>query len=126
MRSVCSGSLHVALPPARAAALFTPEGERSWVPHWDPAYPGGRDGPVFTTDGGATVWLALGGLRYARVTPGLQAGIVAVRCEREGAGTRAHVEYDLTALSPAADLAGFGAGFAGRMREWERDIAAAL
>jgi hypothetical protein len=126
MRRVCEGTLHVALPPARAAALFTPEGERPWAPGWDPAYPGGRDGPVFTTGAGATVWLALGGLRYARVTPGLQAGIVEVRCDPDGAGTRARVGYDLTALSAAADLEHFDAQFADQLREWERRIAATL
>ena len=31
MRHVCTGSFHVALPPDRAAALFTPEGERAWA-----------------------------------------------------------------------------------------------
>jgi hypothetical protein len=127
MRVTCSGSLHVALPPARARELFTPEGERRWAPRWDPDYPAGSDGPVFTTaHPGDTIWIALGDLRYARVTPGVHAGTVAVRCEPADGGTRAHVTYDLTALSPAADLARFQAGFADLMREWERAIAAAL
>ncbi len=125
MRTVCEGSFHVALPPDRAAALFTPEGERAWAPGWDPAYPGGPDGPVFTTHDGATVWLALGALHYARVTPGVQAGTVSVRLEPEQGGTRAHVAYDLTALSPAAALGDFEAGFPAMMRDWERRIAAA-
>jgi hypothetical protein len=125
MRRICTGSLHVALPPARPAPLFTPEGERAWAPGWDPAYPAGADGPVFTTHGGATVWVALGDLRYARVTPGVQAGTVAVRLEPEGDGTRAHVTYDLTALSDAAGLEAFAAGFGALMRDWERHLAAA-
>jgi hypothetical protein len=125
MRYVCTGSLHVALPPDRAAALFTPEGERAWAHGWAPEYPA-SGGPVFTTDDGATVWVELGELRYARVTPGVQAGTVAVRCLPEGDGTRAEVTYDLTALSDDADLARFAAGFDEFMASWERDIAATL
>ena len=126
MRCVCKGSIFLPVPPGRAAQLFTPEGERAWAPGWDPAYPGGADGPVFTTHDGETVWVALGGLRYARVTPGVQAGTVAVRLEPDGDGTRARVTYDLTALSDAADLEGFAAGFDALMDSWERHIAAAL
>jgi len=124
MRCVCVGSVHVALPPARAAALFTPEGERLWAHGWAPEYP--TDGPVFLTDDGATVWVELGDLRYARVTPGVQAGTVAVRLAPDGDGTRAEVTYDLTALSGDTDLAAFAAGFDDMMAAWERDIAAAL
>jgi hypothetical protein len=124
MRYVCAGSLHVALPPEDAAALFTPEGERAWVPGWDPAYP--AEGPVFTTHDGATVWIELGPLRYARVTPGVQAGTVSVRLEPDGGGTRAEVTYDLTALSSAADLPAFAAQFDAMLATWERDIAGAL
>jgi ABC-type amino acid transport substrate-binding protein len=124
MRCVCAGSLHVALPPGRAAALFTPEGERRWAHGWAPEYP--ADGPVFVTNDGATVWIELGDLRYARVTPGVQAGTVAVRLAPDGDGTRAEVTYDLTALSGDAGLAAFAAGFDEMMAAWERAIAAAL
>jgi hypothetical protein len=126
MRCVCEGSFTLPLPPASAAELFTPEGERAWAPGWAPEYPGGADGPVFTTHDGATVWVALGDLRYARVTPGVQAGTVAVWLEPDGDGTRARVRYDLTALSDAADLQGFAAGFDALMASWERHIAATL
>jgi hypothetical protein len=81
---------------------------------------------VFTTHDGTTVWVALGELRYARVTPGVQAGTVAVRLAPEGDGTRAEVTYDLTALSGDADLAGFAAGFDAMLAAWERAIAATL
>ena len=124
MRCVCTGSLHVALPPERAASLFTPEGERSWAPGWAPEYP--ADGPVFLTGGGTTVWVEVGELRYARVTPGVQAGTVAVRLAPDGDGTRADVTYDLTALSGDADLAAFAAGFDDMMAAWEQAIAATL
>lgn len=126
MRHVCTGRLHVALPPAQAAALFTPEGERAWAHGWAPEYPAGGGTPVFVTHAGATVWVELGELRYARVTPGVEAGTVAVRLAPDGDGTRAEVTYDLTALSADADLAGFAAGFDAMLAAWERDIAAAL
>jgi hypothetical protein len=126
MRRVCTGSLFVPVDPARAAALFTPEGERAWAPGWAPEYADGAGGPVFTTHAGTTVWIELGDLRYARVTPGVQAGTIAVGCEPEGDGTRAHVTYDLTALSDAADLDAFAAGFDDMIAAWERNIAAAL
>ena len=125
MRHVCAGSLHVPLPPERTAGLFTPEGERAWARGWSPEYPA-AGGPVFTTHDGTTVWVDLGGLRYARVTPGLQAGTVAVRLTAEGAGTRAEVTYDLTALADDTHLADFAAGFDAMLAGWERDIAAAL
>ena len=123
---VCSGTVRVALPPERARHYFTPEGERAWAPSWDPDYPGDHDG-VFTTHDGATIWLDLGELRYARVTPGVQAGTVAVDLAPDGAGgTRAAVTYDLTALGPDAGLASFGADFDAMMAAWEEHIAAAL
>jgi hypothetical protein len=125
MRRVCTGSFHVALPPDAAAALFTPEGERAWARGWSPDRPA-PGGPVFTTHDGATVWVELGGLRYARVTPGVEAGTVAVRLEADGAGTRAEVTYDLTALADEARLAEFAAGFEAMLAGWERDIAAAV
>src|SRR5690242_13132849 len=36
MRMKYTGTIHVPLPPTEALELFTPEGERDWVPGWDP------------------------------------------------------------------------------------------
>ena len=123
----CCGEVRVALPPDAAIELFTPEGERTWVAGWDPTYPGGDDG-VFVT--GATTWVTVERServrRYARVTPGVQAGTVSVRCEPDGAGTVATVGYELTALGPGADLAAFADRYADLMAEWEREIAACV
>jgi hypothetical protein len=116
-----------------AIGLFTPEGERSWAPGWDPVYPGGGN-EVFVTrsHGRETFWVTarsepLSRL-YARVTPGVQAGTVEVTCRPEGEGTVAEVRYRLTALDPAAaaELEAFAAGYDEFMAEWERAIAAAL
>ena len=91
--------------------LFTPEGEREWVPAWDPRYPAGQDseepGTVFRTshDGVTTIWVILELDRsqhratYARVTPGVHAGTVSVECVDTRPGhCRVSVDYDLTTL----------------------------
>ena len=121
----CRGTVRVPLPPDQAIELFTPEGERRWVAGWDPSYPGG-DEAVFLT--GATTWVTVERgdrvRRYARVTPGVQAGTVSVACAPDGAGTVATVGYELTALGPDADLATFAAGYDDFLAGWEREIAA--
>jgi hypothetical protein len=53
MRSVrCTGEVPVAQPPEVAILQFTAEGERVWVPGWEPTYPAGdadSAGTVFLT-----------------------------------------------------------------------------
>ena len=122
----CQGTLHVPLPPTEAIHLFTAEGERAWAPGWDPT---NVSPTVFTTDHDHrhTIWVITDETattrRYARVTPGVHAGTVAVRCEPDGEHTRAHVTYELAALGPHADLDGFAARYAEMLAEWERLIA---
>ena len=136
------GSLRVALPPDRALELFTAEGERHWAPGWEPRFVDPPDGaPVeggiwLTRDGDAEViWRvqrfdrAARQAEYLRVVPGNRIALVSVRCDAEGAGTRATVSYAVTPISDAgrAWLAAFSeAEYAGMMREWERLIAAHL
>ena len=63
MRRVVSGLFELNLPAHEAIRLFTPEGERDWVPGWNPTYPAGEQsetpGTVFITDhaGTETFWL---------------------------------------------------------------------
>jgi hypothetical protein len=121
----CHGTLYVPLPPTAAIHLFTAEGERAWVPGWDPIH---ASPTVFTTEHHThTIWVVTDETattrRYARVTPGVQAGTVEVRCEPDGEHTRAHVTYDLTALGPDADLDAFAAHYDAMLAEWERLIA---
>jgi hypothetical protein len=132
MRCRLSGTVDVPLPPSGALALFTPAGEREWVPGWDPTFPAAEatsPGTVFLTHE-HTVWVIVDAtpdsMRYARITPGLHAGTVEVRCEPNGSTTRAHVTYDLTALGDDDTLDRFAAGFPAMLAEWERLIAAAL
>ena len=128
-RRLLSGTVEVPLPPAEAVRLFTPVGERSWVPDWDPDFPSGEDtspGTTFTTDDGRTSWVIAdrtpASMRYVRITPGVHSGTVEVRCEPAGTPTRAHVTYDLTGHG----VDEFAAGFPAMLAEWERLIAASL
>lgn len=113
-------TIRVPIEPARALPLFTPEGERDWVPGWDPEpvhAPDGslsREGAVFrTTHGGEeTVWLVQrvdaseGAADYVRITPGSRLGTVHVRCADDGeGGSTVEVGYRLTALSPVGEQA---------------------
>lgn len=108
-RIKASGFFFLPLPPAEAFELFTAEGERQWVPGWEPQILG--EGPqeaglVFLTevDGATTIWTVLESNRavlqhrYSRVTPGSHAGVVEVQLTGERTGTRVHVSYDMTAL----------------------------
>lgn len=134
-----AATLHLPVPPARALALFTPEGEREWVEGWDPLplhAPGGtltRAGAVFRTAAGGeeTLWISLGvdeaagTADYVRVTPGSRLGTVHVRCRDAGGGTEVEVVYRLTATSPAGEavLAALDeAEFAARIDGWRRDL----
>ncbi|TDD71002.1 SRPBCC family protein [Jiangella aurantiaca] len=134
-----SGQLHVALPPAEAFVLFTPRGEATWVPGWEPRFPVRTDddtapGTVFETgaDGEHTIWVVLHrdpgrSISYARVTPGSRAGVVRVELSPGGdGGSDVMVGYELTALTEdaAAELQRFAAGYAEFLRSWEAAIAA--
>lgn len=134
-----SASFCLPLPAERALSLFTPEGERSWVPGWEPeclhpASASSAPGTVFrTTHGGEeTLWLVLtfdevrARAEYARLTPGSRMGTVEVRVEPAGAGACVvTVRYELTALGEEGNRvlremhpAAFEAMIAG----WERLI----
>ena len=138
MRSVrLAHTTRVPLPFEEALRCFTPEGERAWVPGWDPAYPaGGPDGDgdapdtVFRTHD--TIWIVAEAgpdvRRYARVTPGEDAGTVTVRCAPDGEATAVEVTYALTALSPAGEhrLEALADGYPAHIDGWARSIAGAL
>ena len=138
-----SGTLRVAAPMARAFPLFTPDGERLWVPGFDPQYLhplSGEQGvgAIFTTAHGGedALWMVLrfspseGVADYARVTPGSRGGTVQVALEPvDAATTQATITYDLTSTSEAGDekLAAFtGAAYAEMLADWERKIAEAV
>ena len=136
MRLQLHGTLHVPLPPTEALALFTPQGECEWVPDWNPTFPGGEatdePGTTFVTQhrGSPTLWVIAdrtgSSMRYARVRPGLHAGIVEVRCEPEEAQTRVEVTYDLTSLGDDDAVARFGRRYEAMLAHWQHLIALAL
>ena len=134
-----TGSLRVAAPLERAFPYFTPDGERLYVPGFDPQYlhplTGEQgEGAIFTTDhnGEDTLWMVLrfspaeGQAEYARVTPGSRRGSVSVSLERlDQSTTQATISYDLTSTSEAGDqkLAAFtDQAFAATLAEWETKI----
>ena len=141
MRLQTSGQFDVALPAADAIGLFTPEGERAWVPGWDPVYPSGQpsenSGTVFITRSGGvkTTWVVLEVDRsqatasYARTTPGYHAGVVLVRCADTASGhSTVSVIYDMTLLdTDPAELDAYAEGnFELMMQEWSDAVAAHL
>lgn len=126
------GSFLLDLPPEEAIKLFTAEGERLWVPDWEPEILGPLpqvEGLVFLTGKGPqqTIWTVLesnsaaGRMRYSRVTPNSKAGIVAVHVTSVGQGSNVDVSYDLTSLNDRDEqsLDAFSpSGFASMMEEW--------
>ena len=93
MRRVVSGHFELTVPAKEAIGFFTPEGEKDWVPGWNPTYPAGepseKPGTVFITDVGGmhTIWLIQEIDRsgctagYSRVTPNHHAGTVKISCD---------------------------------------------
>lgn len=138
-----SGTLRVAAPFEQAFFFFTPDGERLWVPDFDPAYlhplsENQEAGAIFSTRHGGedTLWMVLrfspreGVAEYARATPGSRRGTVHVRLEPiDGNATQATVTYDLVSTSAAGDAV-LGAltevAYAAMLTDWERRIAEAL
>lgn len=132
-------SIRLPLSADRSFGLFTPEGERHWVPDWEPEYvhpASGRteQGMVFVTHHGdeTTLWClvdfdpARRYSRYARVTPGSRFVLVEVQCTAlNDAATEVSVTYTLTAMTEEGNqaVAGFqGDVFRRMIDEWEHLI----
>ncbi len=139
LRTRQCGSFSLPLPPSIAFDLFTAEGERRWVPGWEPTIlsdcSATEPGAVFLTDlgGEQTIWTVIeadrasGRLLYSRVSPGRRAGTVRVRLAAEATGTRVEVAYDITALGTEgkeAVRAMDEAGFASMLAHWKKMILA--
>jgi MOSC domain-containing protein YiiM len=134
-----SGTLRVAAPPDKAFPFFTPDGERLYVPGFDPQYlhplTGEQGvGAIFTTDHNDedTLWMVLRfsaserRADYARVTPGSRWGTVAVALEPVGgSSTQVTITYEMTSTSEAGDekLTAFTEdAFAATLAEWEAQV----
>jgi len=133
-----TGSFDLDIPPEHAFALFTPLGERQWVPGWDPQFPApvhddSAPGTVFQTDaqGRRATWVVVDRtpptrISYARVIEGMNAGTVSVALERAGSGSVVEVTYDLTSLTDEGgrQLRAFADDYPGFLGSWRTAIAA--
>jgi hypothetical protein len=107
------GEVPVPAGPEEAFPLFSPEGERRWVPGWDPEilHPAGgdwREGQIFRTREAKeeAVWIvtrldpARRQVEYHRVEPGRYVARIEVGCVSAAEGeTRAEVVYSFIGLS---------------------------
>ena len=115
--------------------LFSPLGEKKWVPGWDPVllHPRGEDwarGLIFTTQEelGEAVWVVAQldrescYVEYYRVEPGRYVARVRVQCGDDGVETDVSVEYEFVGLSARgnADIAAMRPeDYQDKMRRWE-------
>ena len=99
-------------PINKVFRLFTPSEERKWDRDFDPEflYPENgkmREDAVFTTtaDRQTTIWMVKQyttykhHIAYHRITPGVVAGIVDIKCNPYGEQTSATIRYSFTTLS---------------------------
>ena len=131
-----SGGFAIRATVTDAFALFSPEGERLWVPGWNPEvlHPSGAGwerGLIFRTreDRGEAVWVVAAldrerhEVEYLRVEPGRYVARVRVQCRAEDATrTAVRVTYTFVGLSEAGNreiAAMSGAAFEEKMRRWQ-------
>jgi hypothetical protein len=141
VRTRQQGAFCLPLAAQQAFDLFTAEGERRWVPGWEPVFlsscGGNEAGAVFLTDHGGeqTIWTLIeadrerGKLLYSRVSPGRRAGTVRVEIEPISSGSEIAVSYDLTALGPDGEVVVRTmdrGGFATMLAQWRRMIVGSL
>jgi hypothetical protein len=134
-----SGELTLPLPLGHAFPLFSPEGERAWVPGWDPDYlhpdhPSNAPGTLFRTthNGEDTLWLVLtynpteATARYGRFSPASRVGTVQVYCQADAPDrTRVSISYSLTAITPTGNavLAALTPErYSAMLRDWQEAI----
>ena len=131
-------SFAISVPIADLFPLFSPEGEKLWVPGWDYENVMGTtelsEDYLFLTDShdhGAqkAIWIVKRYepsdylVEFYRVEPGEKVGVVSVACQEvEAAKTKVEVTYKYMALSTAGEkfIAGFTADFYETfINEWE-------
>ena len=108
------------VPIAKLFPLFTPEGEKAWVPGWDyeniMGTPGLSEDYVFLTkkhDHGSSkaIWIVKKYnptshfVQYYKIEPETKIGVVSVKCiELETAKTEVQVTYKYLSLSKNGDV----------------------
>ena len=111
-----SGEFVLPLPLGHAFPLFSPEGERAWIPTWDPEYlhpdhPSNAPGTLFEPPMAAKKRFGCADLQSERshravrpLLPASRVGTVQAHCHEEApARTRVSVSYSLTAITPAGN-----------------------
>jgi hypothetical protein len=106
---------NVQLPMDAAGPLFGAYMERRWAPDWKPTFlwpaiANDQQGMVFTVAHGSqtVVWIApsydiaTGVFQYVYVIPDVMVTLITLKLLPQGRATRVAVEYERTALNPAA------------------------
>jgi hypothetical protein len=131
-----SGGFAVAAPLDAVFELFSPMGEKRWVPEWNPEllHPPGVEwerGLIFRTQEelGEAVWVVTvldrerHEVEYHRIEPGRYVARVRVRCRARGARqTEVEVQYGFVGLSDAGNRdidAMSQAAYEQKMRRWQ-------
>jgi len=144
--STFRGRIRLSGPVAKIFPLFSPLGEKNWVPGWDPEllHPPGvpwAEGLIFRTveESGPAIWVVsqLDGMRhrvtYHRVEPTLYVARVDVSCEPAPEGvTEVSTVYGYVGLTEEGNRrigAMTGAEYGAKMERWtswlERFLASA-
>ena len=134
VHSEVAHKMSLPLPVGACFALFTPIGEKNWVPGWQPRFLWPADGRtqkgmVFLTGQGVeeTYWTVVdfdeGGhyVRYCRLTPASRSVMVEVRCVATGPeSTEVEVRYALTGHNEAGNetVRAFAQAYPGMIEEW--------
>jgi hypothetical protein len=134
-----SGGFTLAVPPYAAFELFSPLGEKLWVPDWNPEllHPRGvswERGLIFRTteERGEAVWVVTAldrqrhEVEYHRVEAGHYVARVSVRCRpHAGLQTEVRVTYIFVGLSEAGnqEIAAMSPqSYDDKMRRWQQWI----
>ena len=133
------GSFKIDYPPKKALRLFSAEGEKYWIPGWDPKILKGdgyhRD-DVFINmgPGGNSTYVVIDyndkkyHALYAKVTPDISAGTVEISLTPQSHGSLVEVGYNFTSLSDegAVSLSKLtDEAFAQQMISWKNGIESA-
>jgi hypothetical protein len=136
-------AVHLDAPFEQALPLFTPAGEREWVPDWSPhmIFPADSSSPakgsVFITSDkdGDEIWIVTaydaqhGFISYVAVLPGHVVTEIEVRVEKQGENKSiADVTHRRTALSAAGNhmVSALSDNVGGHAAHWEHAINEAL
>ncbi len=133
-----SGGFVLSMRADAAFELFSPLGEKLWVPEWKPEllYPPAASwerGLIFRTteERGEAIWVVTAldrqrrEVEYHRIETGRYVARVSVQCSEDGLQTTVRVKYSFVGLSEAGnqDIAAMSAqSYEEKMRRWQEWI----